>query len=394
MANQLLQAFPDGTKTVTDIRRYLAEGFILIKTDAEEVLLEDYSNTPYQAIYYNGSIFKYDENDTTTAHDGLTCLKSVDNRRYKIEPQSIIKASVDSISITSQPSSPNLGDAYLLPVAPSGDEWASKAKHIAIYTARSWVFIPPIMGMICYVGDEDSYYRYTNTGAWVQGLGELGLANGGVKTSSLQNPFGYKVQSILNDPPNIPGAGVAYIIGTTPNADWGGKQNQIAESEGILWKYFTPNEGDQVFNIATQSQTKFASGVWVTSTKQVYLHDVKLYNIKDKPASFTGGVVMSVLYSGNVGDVVDFSGMRFKYNVPDPGWNHIAVLRRGGAIIEEASEFSSTEVILNWKGFFTILDNTEHIFDITTKSISSISSLKFSATGVISIWRGKTIITS
>lgn len=50
------------------------------------------------------------------------------------------------------------------------------------------------------------------------------------------------VMDILDDPPGVPGAGDRYLIGTGTGA-WVGKDDNIAEWNGVSWDFTAPNEG-------------------------------------------------------------------------------------------------------------------------------------------------------
>ena len=266
MTNPIAAAYTYNANSRLDrdaLKEQHARAIILVKEDPDEVEGEDYASTPYPAIWSGGSIFVYDAADTTTAHDGLTCLVSSDGRRYKATAQTYVKYRVDDKDTAAQPESPAINDAYLLPAAPTGDDWSSKAKHVAVYSARGWVFYAPVAGDIAFVEDEGVFYHYSSGGVWTLGLADLGLTASSVGTTHLQKPFGYKVEDVSNTPPTLPGAGVAYIIGTSPTGAWEGEASKIAESNGASWDIYTVAEGDLVYDKAAGYTKAFKSGVWV-----------------------------------------------------------------------------------------------------------------------------------
>ena len=65
------------------------------------------------------------------------------------------------------PATPLKGDRYLVIATGSGD-WVGKEGQIAYCsnaTGPVWSYTLPTEGMICWVNDEDKYYRYSGT-AW------------------------------------------------------------------------------------------------------------------------------------------------------------------------------------------------------------------------------------
>jgi hypothetical protein len=61
------------------------------------------------------------------------------------------------------------GNRYLIIATASGD-WSGKENQIAISDGAAWSYILPIEGMIVWVDDEDTYYKYDGS-AWAEYLG-------------------------------------------------------------------------------------------------------------------------------------------------------------------------------------------------------------------------------
>src|SRR5690349_9081061 len=88
-----------------------------------------------------GRIFHFDPLDTTTAHDGTSCLVSADGLRYRLALGTDVFAyAVLDNSLATPPVSPSLGDAYLVAAAATG-AWAGKSNYIAVKTNRGWEFL-------------------------------------------------------------------------------------------------------------------------------------------------------------------------------------------------------------------------------------------------------------
>src|SRR5690606_24504088 len=148
------------------------------------------------------TLYAYDATDTTTADDGgISCIV-VSGRRYKRAGEMAVRDAAISATTDTQPVSPSLGDTYIVPAAPSGDDWASKAKTVAHYTALGWVFRQPFVGMMVYVEDEDAIYHYDSGGSWVKGLPVGAIPDGSIPPKKLAHPFAIlKVEDQRNDPP-------------------------------------------------------------------------------------------------------------------------------------------------------------------------------------------------
>src|SRR5882757_41890 len=114
-----------------------------------------------------GRVFHYDPTDTTTAHDGTSCLVSADGLRYKLAVGTDVFAYAVINNTTSvPPGSPTLGDAYLVAAAATG-AWAGKSNYIAVKTNRGWEFVNFSIGRLIYQEATDAYYHKNADGALV-----------------------------------------------------------------------------------------------------------------------------------------------------------------------------------------------------------------------------------
>lgn len=97
------------------------------------------------------------------------------------------------------PSSPEDGDAYIVPSGATG-AWLSYPFHIAISISGDWFFVVPQTGYLAYVVDEDLYYQFTtgSPSGWevlnlsggssepsesIQGIDVIGISSPGVTVS-------------------------------------------------------------------------------------------------------------------------------------------------------------------------------------------------------------------
>lgn len=269
MTTPLEQAFPNGANWVAGVvRSKLAEQSIFCTTQTD-LSAENFTIQPYAAIAVFGGegdleFYAYDAADTTTGDDGgLSCIV-VSGRRYKKRGEAIVRDAALSATTSAQPATPSLGDTYIVPVAPSGDDWASHADEIATFTARGWLFRQPFIGMIVYVADEDLLYHFDSNGDWVGGLPVGALANGSVQPRMLAEPFAIlKVEDQRNAPPgSAPTAGTMYQVGTSPTGAFAAQANKVARWTGSAWSFFTPSEGDMIYRKDQASLFTFRSGAW------------------------------------------------------------------------------------------------------------------------------------
>ncbi|MBV6659225.1 MAG: DUF2793 domain-containing protein [Devosiaceae bacterium] len=231
---------------------------------ASDVQALDLTGIDTPAISVGRNTFAYDSTDTTTAHDGSTCLVTADGKRFKNDGTFVGGTNiyaVDDRDTTSPPASPASGDSYLLPAAPTGD-WASYAKHIARYRDGNWQYVAPRAGMLAYLDDEAAYAHYDGS-VWQDGLGALTVGAGSVKADRLEQAYGWRVESeTATAPASIPGAGTLYIVGASASGVWAGEDGAIARSNGSAWEFVTAAEGMTVFDKSRGFNVSYKSGVW------------------------------------------------------------------------------------------------------------------------------------
>ena len=127
-------------------------------------------------------------NDSGTAVSELWSAQKINNAielaKHNIEPQ----ASVKDQNLVTPPTSPVLGDRYIIPVSATG-AWLSKTGQIAEWDGASWDFYTPLVGWNLFIDDELKMYGYSGS-AWVRTGGALqsviagtGLTGGGQSDS-------------------------------------------------------------------------------------------------------------------------------------------------------------------------------------------------------------------
>lgn len=264
MTTALEQAFPAGDVDNATQRAKLAEQGIIVVDDLDAVTAEDFSIQPWAGIcsLADGSLFMYDATDTTSVHDGMTVIV-VSGRRYILRTEQTFEGSVASLGDTAPPGSPSLGDAYIIGAAPSGD-WASYGKYIAKWTARGWVYRAPAQGMVFWVVDEQTFYHYASDDTWTQGLPVGGIPDGSLSPIKFANPLAVMpVEDERNAPPaSVPGAGTAYIVGSSPSGAFTGYAGHVARSNGTGYDFIAPFEGALVHNRDADALYSYRSGAW------------------------------------------------------------------------------------------------------------------------------------
>jgi len=215
-----------------------------------------------------GRVFHYDPTDTTTAHDGTSCLVSADGKRYKLALGTDVFAyAVLDNTIATPPGSPALGDAYLVAAAATG-AWAGKSNYIAVKTARGWEFVNFSIGRFIYVESVDTYFHKNAGGAWVPGFGSGIFAANSVPLSAAIN-FGRRLiveNQTTTAPPGSPTVGVAYIIGPSATGGWAGLDGKIAICEVAgSFVVYTPTNGWAAYDKARNTEFRFNGSAWISS---------------------------------------------------------------------------------------------------------------------------------
>ena len=218
------------------------------------------------ALYFNGLVFRYDSSDTTTAHDGVTCLVTFDAKRFKADTATgrLLRRYVAlDKDLTAPPASPSLGDSYIVAAGATG-AWAGKDKKLAQFTARSWVFIQPNAYDECTVLDESLVYSYSALGVWTAGVTGISLPVAGVNISNLKYGLGLRVfNQTTTTPPATPATGDAYIVPTGATGAWSGHVAKIAIWESGAWTMLAAQAGWTVFDLSIGKTVVWTGSVWL-----------------------------------------------------------------------------------------------------------------------------------
>jgi len=227
------------------------------------------TGVPPLYLIQNGTLFAYDETDGTTAGDGVTCLVTDDDCRYKSETIAPPWSVLDK-DLTAQPVSPSDGDRYLIPTAATGTDWAGKDGKIGIFKGTRWHFAVVPIGRFLYVEDETAFYHRNTSGVWTAGVGSVAISPNSVdltKVLGANASFVIKVENqTTNAPPASPVVPTAYIIGPSPTGAWAGNTGKLAICRVAgSFTIITPAEGDTVYDKALKNSYRFNGTAWESS---------------------------------------------------------------------------------------------------------------------------------
>lgn len=218
-------------------------------------------------LIQNSTLFAYDSTDTTTVHDGVTCLVSNDGKRFKSEtiapPFSVL-----TFGTSAQPASPSVGDRYVIPVAATGADWAGQDGKVGIYTAGGWRFAISPIGRFIYAEDNATFYHRNAAGTWVAGVGAVTVGAASVPLSAIINAARYVLvqNQTTNTPPASPVVPEAYVIGPSPTGAWAGNAGNIAICEvNGTFTIYGPSSGWKIYDRGTGVEYTYSGSAWVSS---------------------------------------------------------------------------------------------------------------------------------
>lgn len=255
-----------------------------------------------------GRNFLYDSTDTTTAHDGTTCLVSVEGRRYKLASGTDVFAySVLDRDLATPPGSPTINVSRYLIAAGATGAWAGHSNEVTVFTARGWEFITFGNGRLLYVEDEDVYVHKNAGGSWVAGFGAQSLSAGSILPSMMLGGAVRVRFDVENQTTNTPPAvtnGNSYIIGSSPTGAWSGHAAKIAHGENSAWVIYTPAEGWRVWDKATDQDYIYTGSAWVSAAGRwrMTLRRLIASTTWSKPARLIG-IKLTVIGAGSSSSV-------------------------------------------------------------------------------------------
>lgn len=260
----------------------------------------------WKAVIWQEVIWHRDPDDSTTDHDELTCIVTLDGSRYKTNnvrfPEFVL-----SRTITEPPiSGVEYGDTFLVPEGGTED-WAGKDGYRAMFTARGWKFKPPSVGELVYVADpvDLGFIHVNDQGEWEDGVGPRNLIDESVLPRHLLiRSWQFENQTTTSPPPTGP-AGEQYIIGPAATDDWAGHDGKIAwrpatDAAFVITTPFVGETGfDKSLNIPIRwngTSWESAAGVWVGFGQT---------DLTEGPGSVTADVGAAYTYSNTSGPNTD-----------------------------------------------------------------------------------------
>lgn len=232
----------------------------------------------WKAVIWQEVIWHRDPDDSTTDHDEMTCIVTLDGSRYKTNdvrfPEKVL-----SRTITEPPiSGVDYGDTFLVPEGGTED-WAGKDGYRAMFTARGWKFKPPAVGELVYVADpvDLGFIHVNDQGEWEDGVGPRNLVDASVLPRHLLIRSWQVENQTTTSPPSTGPAGEQYIIGPAATGDWSGHDGKIAwrPATDAAFVITTPFVGEEAFdkdlNVSVKwngSEWQSAAGAWIDVASQ------------------------------------------------------------------------------------------------------------------------------
>jgi len=275
---------------------------------------------------YQGKWFWFDPADTTTAHDGVTCIVTAGSpgNRYKVFGLDILITSVISHSETAPPVTPDYGDAYRVAAAATGD-WSGHDDEIAVWTTREeWEFITPKPGWIVWTlgtapsGYDIAYHYDSAQGEWLAGFPGQIHPDQTIPQSAVINfgKFFIVEDQTTNAPPATPNIPTAYVIGPSPTGDWTGHAGKLAICEvDDVWTIVTPGEGWRVYDKALNRDFQYSGSAWISASGRwrlkltqftsngTFTKDARCFQVKVSVVASGGGTTGG---GGSTGGSVSF----------------------------------------------------------------------------------------
>lgn len=239
------------------------------------------------AIAWRQTLFWLDPDDTTSAPDDVSLIRTADLYVYKVERADFRTRSVIDNATTSPPATPANGDRYLVPSGAVG-AWSSHQDDIAIYTENGWRFEVPQIGWWILVESKDAYVRYGSTG-WRYGPGARAIDDASVPFSAALS-WGAKFE-VENQSTTVPPAatvGVCYIVGPAASGAWLGKDKQVAICEAAgAWTFYAPSAGWSAYDKSTGANYTYNGTAWI-SVSGTWIDSASVFTVSGSTTAPSG----------------------------------------------------------------------------------------------------------
>jgi hypothetical protein len=426
---ELLTAIPtkaSGNNPDSDLlRAELVDGGFVIPDDTAVtggVLQIDPRDAALGAVrgfyIFGDGVFKFDPDDESTAHDGISTLVLIGGKRYKVLGDIRVKA-VEVVGITVEPTPTAYGQAWIDLTGVVGD-----ANDIIVHTSRGWVEVAPDFGPPIYVKGATagypakSYVHWDADDGWVAGVGAGSYQAATINADALIGGGGTQHHIVenqtTNDPPGTVTDGVKYIIGSVPTGAWAGQSGKIAAGENGAWVILTPAEGwiayDKALNIGlrfTGTAWESSLGAWVAiATPQVTINgnhtangsnSVYIYSDTGAPTTSHRAVIddSTITHAAKRANAwlrLDYAGDVTLVNGPNLGFGTtraltIAVFRDDEAnaiAYRSLPQVGAAAGLMSFSDFFMVQapDAAEHEYKMAVMSGTSATGTTFDATAI------------
>src|SRR5688500_12074804 len=136
------------------MRSYLMARHPLVLATATEIQSTAVDGSTIVIVATTGQVYRYDSEDTTSAHDGLLVLVGSAGKRFKsaavYAPRAGVYLNVVSRTLTAPPGAPDEGAVYIVGAAATG-AWATHDNKVAIRASGVWYFETPQPGALAWV---------------------------------------------------------------------------------------------------------------------------------------------------------------------------------------------------------------------------------------------------
>lgn len=258
-------------------------GAIPDATDPQTVTTRTTGGAVFPAVEWNGIIWSLDPDDTTTPHDEITCIRTIDGDGYFTDdvrfPESVISRTIDPIPSEDDSPAPQFGDSYLTTAGASGPG-AGHDEERALFTARGWLFKAGTPGEIVLVDDEGAtgeFIHVNKDSDWEDGL-PGNIIDLSVRPSHLFIRFWDFENQTTTAPPATGPAAEQYVIGPSATGAWAGLDGKIAwrPSTDAAFEVTTPLVGERGYDKALGKWIQWSGSAWVAASDGLVLIETKI----------------------------------------------------------------------------------------------------------------------
>lgn len=247
-------------------------GAIADSVDPQTVTTRLSGGSIFKEIAWQGKLWALDPDDSTTDHDEITCIRTIDSDGYLTNdltfPPAVLSRSVTTPPAVTDSPPVQYGDQYLVPDGAT-DDWAGHEGERTRFTARGWKFKDGAHGEIVLVEDEGEsgeFIHFNADDAWEDGL-PGNLIDLSVRPSAMLIRSWAAENQTTTAPPSTGPAAEQYIIGPSATGVWAGQDKKIAwrPSTDAAFVITTPFVGEEVYDKTLGIRVKWDGSAWASS---------------------------------------------------------------------------------------------------------------------------------